>query len=143
MAGQLQEQAVAHGDVGYDHLPAPGLAQEALIDQQRRNQRLGVGKRQVVAFAQLLGAVSLAAADQLVEVARVDEVQVGGCGRLADFPGGKPRIAAHGHERTDILQRQGGAGRGNDFRDVVAEQICRPLRGLFAGRQRFLQTDRS
>ena len=69
LAGQFQQQAVAHRDVRDDHLPGPRLAQQGLVDQQGRIEGFGLGEGQAVAFRQFLGGVPLAAVDQLVEAA--------------------------------------------------------------------------
>ena len=58
-----------------------------------------------MAFRQFLGGVALAAVDQLVERGHADHRQFGRFGGRAGLAGGEAGVAAHGHERIDVVQR--------------------------------------
>ena len=104
-AGKLQQQPVAHRGAGDDEVRGLGEVEQGLINEQRGVDGLGLGEGDAEPLGQLLGGPLLAPRDQAVEVPRLDAVQVGRVGRLADLGRGETDVAAHRDERLDVPQR--------------------------------------
>ena len=103
--GKLQQQPVAHRHARNDDVLGLGQAEQVLVDQQGRIDGLGLGKGDAEALGQVLRRPMLATRDQLVELLRIDAVQVGRIGRLADLADGEAGVAADRDERFDVVQR--------------------------------------
>ena len=144
VAGQIEQQAVAHRDVRYDYLLGLGLVQQNLIDQQRGIERLGLGERQPVPPGQLLGRIADATRDELVECPGVDHRQLARVARFgAGLSRGEPGVASHAHNRVDFAQSHHAAQNRQRVRDVLAEQFGRAARRLLADRQGLLHANRT